>query len=197
LSRNTAPQTGGSAKVKLTLVVEDQNGKPYEPKSLIVHEYRVLAESGLGKAGYVVSPEAETEVRVVLKGRTPNGVANTESSTARNMAVGAVTLGLGCSEMTHMVDAAGRVAVLRGGREVIDQPLDMKASETSCFSKLNPSWLVQHQEAGVRTYESAVFSTSAHGCRWWGRGCSGGLLRERLCRAKTLVAHRLRTVGAP
>lgn len=148
--------SGGGVKVKLALDIADQNGKPYEPKSLVAYEYRKLAESGLQKAGYVIAPEAEIEVRVALKGRTPNGVVNNESSTGRNIAVSAVTLGVGCGEMVHTVDAVGQVVVVRNGRSVIDQPLDMKASDTSCFSTLNPSWLKQHQEAGVRTYESAV-----------------------------------------
>jgi len=147
---------GGGAKVKLVFDITDQNGKPYEQKSLVAYEYQKLAESGLQKAGYVVASDAETEIRVVLKGRTPNGVVNNESSIGRNMAVSAVTLGMGCGEMVHTVDAAGQVMVVRNGRSVIDQPLDMKASDTSCFSKLNPSWLAQHQEAGVRTYEAAV-----------------------------------------
>lgn len=79
-----------------------------------------------------------------------------ENSTGRNIAVNAVTLGIGCREMVHTVDAAGQIVVVRKGRSVIEQPVDMKASDTSCFSSPNPSSLTQHQQASVRTYEAAV-----------------------------------------
>jgi hypothetical protein len=146
----------GGTKVKLALDITDQNGKPYEAESLVAKEYRVLAESGLRKAGYVVSPEADTEVRIILKGRTPNGIVNNASSVGRNLAVGVLTLGMACDEWEHTINASGQVTVARKGQTVADQSLDMKATNTSCFSKFNPSWLANHQEVSVRTYESAV-----------------------------------------
>ena len=150
------PHPAKDAKVKLVVEAFDQDGKRYEPDTLVPHQYLKLAESGFKKSGYILSADAPTEVRITLRGRTTNGVVNNQNNLGRNLAVSAVTLGAGCGEMAHDVDAAGEVAVTQDGGTTVTKQIDMKLNETSCFSKLNPNWLANHQEAAVRTYEKAV-----------------------------------------
>lgn len=149
-------QVVGGEKIRLIVETFDQQGKRYEPGTLVQRHYLQLAESGFKKAGYTLAAEADKEVRISLKGQTPKGIVNNESNLARNMATGVVTAGIACKEMQHDVDAAGEVSLLRGGQSVRSTQIDMKTTETSCFSHLNPSWVAKHQEAAVRTYEHAV-----------------------------------------
>lgn len=142
--------------VRLVVKAVDHEGKPYADDSLILIQYRQMAESAFKKAGYTLPEQAPMEVDVVLRGRTGTGIVNNDSMTARNLAVGIVTLGAGCDEMHHKIDASGQVTVRNGAAAPRTQAIDLNATATSCFSKLNPGWLAGHQKAAVDAYGKAA-----------------------------------------
>ena len=37
-----------------------------------------------------------------------------------------------------------------------DQTIDLVSTTTSCFSMMSPSWLANHQQAAIDTYQHAV-----------------------------------------
>lgn len=147
---------GAGLPVALVLNFADQKGQPYAENSYVVQQYRLLAGDALKKSGYSVNNDAEIKISINLSGKTENGIVNNKYNTARNMAVSAVTLGIGCSEMEHVADAGGSIDIKNGGSSVWARALDLKGASTSCHSKLNPGWLADQQQAAVEMYERAV-----------------------------------------
>lgn len=147
---------GAGLPVALVLNFADQKGQPYAENSYVVQQYRLLAADALKKSGYSVNNDAAITVSINLAGKTENGIVNNKNSTARNMAVSAVTLGIGCSEMEHVADAGGSIEINNGGSSVWARAVDLNGASTSCHSKLNPGWLADQQQAGVEMYERAV-----------------------------------------
>jgi hypothetical protein len=132
------------------------NGTKYSEESLIVKQYRGLAESALTKAGYTVTSDAKLSILVTLHGRTPNGIVDNHSPMARNAAVGALTLGIACREMQHTADAGGLITIQNGSSSIGEQKIDLHGEDTSCFSMMNPNWLVEHEEAALKMYQEAA-----------------------------------------
>lgn len=155
--------SGGGEPVALVLDFRDQNGTPFQADSLVVGQYRAIAEDALRQAGFTPDPAAELTVQVALAGRTLNGIMHSESSTARNVALSVVTAGIACSEMIHTADAVGEVRVGRGGSTIAARDIDMRRTGRSCHTTLNPNWAANHQTAAVATYGEAV---EAHVAAW-------------------------------
>lgn len=157
------PAAVAGEPVELVLELKDHRGTAYAPGSVVFEQYKEIAEAALRRAGYTIAADADLEVVVALEGRTPNGMVDNQSSVGRNILVSTVTLGIGCGEMSHEAHGEGVVTIRRSGQSVAETDAPLRASDTSCHSKLNPSWLRNHQEAGIRTYASAV---TAHVAAW-------------------------------
>ncbi len=155
--------TGGGTPVALVLDFRDQNGAAFAPDSLVVGQYRAIAEDGLRKAGFVPAPAADLTVSVMLEGRHADGIMRSENSFGRNLALGVVTAGIACSEVIHTADAAGEVRVARSGSTIAARDIDMSRTGRSCHTTLNPNWVANHQTAAVATYGEAV---EAHVAEW-------------------------------
>lgn len=159
----TAVPIAQGMPIALDLDFRDQRGTPFDPDSLVVGQYRSIAEDALQQAGFILDPDAELVVSVALTGRTPNGIVNNESSLGRNLAVGLATAGIACQEMVHTADAAGDVTITQAGSQRVARTIDLQASDRSCYTRLNPAWLQNHMAAGVALYGQAV---EAHVATW-------------------------------
>lgn len=159
------PAPAGVKPVNLDLDLMDHQGGRYGPGSAVHDQYRMIAMDALARSGYTVSASAPITIRVRLEGQTESGIVHNASNVGRNIVVSAVTLGIGCSEMEHLVSADGTVSIRRNDIDLTTVSLPMQHSDTSCHSKVNPNWLRNHTGAGLRTLSKAV---SAHVENWLG-----------------------------
>lgn len=148
--------TAGHRPVTLQVEILDREGQRFPANNVTRTQYLQLAESAFARAGWVLAPDAPTTVRILLLGRLPQGLVASEASLGRNLATGLVTLNIACKEWTHRVDAAGTITVLQGETVLAEQAIDLTDTATSCFSMMSPSWLANHQQAAIDTYQHAV-----------------------------------------
>ena len=146
----------GHRPITLQVEILDQQGQRVPANNVSRTQYLQLAESAFARAGWVLAPDASLTVRILLVGRTPEGLIASEASLGRNLATGLLTLNIACKKWTHRVDAAGKVTILQGDTVLADQAIDLAVTATSCFSTINPSWLANHQQAAIDTYQQAV-----------------------------------------
>jgi len=148
--------TAGHRPITLQIEILDRQGQRFPANNLTRTQYLQLAESAFARAGWVLAPDAPLTVRILLVGRLPESLVASEPSLGRNLAPGLLTLNTACKEWTHRVDAAGEVTVVQGDTVLTEQAVELAATETSCFSMMNPSWLANHQQAAIDTYQHAV-----------------------------------------
>lgn len=148
----------GHGRRPITLQVEilDSSGQRFPANNAARMQYLQLAESAFTRAGWILAPDAPLTARILLLGRLPEGLVASEASLGRNLATGLLTLNTACKEWTHRVDAAGTITVLDGESVLAEQAIDLAGTETSCFSMMNPSWLANHQQAALDTYQQAA-----------------------------------------
>ncbi|MEM9098096.1 MAG: hypothetical protein AAGC79_06170 [Pseudomonadota bacterium] len=150
-----AAETPG-APVALVLEFSDPSGLAYKDTSVGVAQYRNLATSALEQSGYRVDPSADMVVTVQVRGLNEDGLLQSGPETGRNIALGVISLGMACSKWTHLVSGEGTVTIDRPEREPVRLRKNVEGSAESCEHTVNPSWLLNHQEAGLRTLESAM-----------------------------------------
>ncbi|MGE3738217.1 MAG: hypothetical protein AB7I59_01765 [Geminicoccaceae bacterium] len=148
--------TAGHRPIALQVEMLDRQGQRFPANNLTRTQYLQLAESAFARAGWVLAPAAPLTARILLVGRTPEGLVASEASLGRNLATGLLTLNTACKEWTHRVDAAGEITVLQGDAVLTEQAVDLVGTRSSCFSMMNPSWLANHQQAALDTYQQAV-----------------------------------------
>lgn len=148
--------TAGHRPIALQIEILDRQGQRFPANNVTRTQYLQLAESAFARAGWVLAPDAPTTVRILLLGRLPEGLVASEPSLGRNLATGLATLNIACKEWTHRVDAAGTITVLHGDAVLAEQAIDLAGTATSCFSMMSPSWLANHQQAAIDTYQQAV-----------------------------------------
>ncbi len=101
-----------------------------------------------GPAFYCARPEWHSH--------TPNGAVDSEASLGRNLAVGLYAFETACNAWILTVDAAGTVSIVNAGTVVASKEIDLQGTATSCHSMANPSWLADHEQAALDTYQQAA-----------------------------------------
>ena len=91
----------GHRPITLQVEILDQQGQRFPANNVSRTQYLQLAESAFARAGWVLAPDAPLTVRILLVGRTPEGLIASEASLGRNLATGLLTLNIACKEYRH------------------------------------------------------------------------------------------------
>ena len=148
--------TAGHRPMALQVEIFDRQGQRFPANNVTRTQYLQLAKSTFARAGWVLSPDAPMTARSLLLGRLPHGLVASESSLGRNPATALLSLNIACKEWAHRVDAAGNITVLQGKTVLAEQAIDLVGTASSCFSMMNPSWLTNHQQTVLDTYQQEV-----------------------------------------
>lgn len=155
-SGSVPAQSGGGQPVTLVFQFYRKDGSPYDANSGETTQYRRMAEVAFKQAGYSVVPGAPTTVTIALRGQTQDGIMENRSSLVEAGLKGMLTLGLACTEMQHIVDAAGDITIARAGAAVASRAINMQLSETSCFSRAAPNWDQAYIATASQVYAKAA-----------------------------------------